>query len=182
MMSTGSDKPSDREVAIRNARLRLIQLEIESHRVKAELARLEASRQDEAADRLVQGMPTVDLDDSLPVSWKRVLPGSDIGLTDELLAWAGDVVTKNRATTESPALVAPSSPEQKNKPNQRAKTAAAQPQPAKQRTGSRKSVHQHRSKSGTSPRGAVPKHLPNSSEEPVGYQGCCVQHLHGCSA
>ena len=159
MMSTGSDKPSDREVAIRNARLRLIQLEIESHRVKAELARLEARRQDEAADRLVQGMPTVALDDSSPVSWKRVLPGSDIGFTDELLAWAGDVVTKTRATPPPPALVASPSPEQKNKPNQRTTTATAQAQRAKQRTGSRKSAQQHRSKSGTSPRGALPQTL-----------------------
>ena len=104
-MSTGSDKPSGREVAIRNARLRLIQLEIESHRVKAELARLEASRQDEAADRLVKGMPAVDVGDASPSSWKRVVPDSEFGLTDELLAWAGNVVVKKPMSTESPDLV-----------------------------------------------------------------------------
>jgi hypothetical protein len=168
-MSTGSDKSSDREVAIRNARLRLIQLEIESHRVKAELARLEATRQDEAADRLVQGMPAVDFGDSSPASWKRVVPDSDFGLTDELLAWAGNVVTKNRASTEAPALVPSSPPKQKDKPNQAATVGQEQPEPAKRRTGSRQSPHQRRPKPETNPQEARPKPLAKQERRTRGF-------------
>jgi hypothetical protein len=143
-MSTGSDKPSGREVAIRNARLRLIQLEIESHRVKAELARLEASRQDEAADRLVKGMPAVDVGDASPSSWKRVVPDSEFGLTDELLAWAGNVVVKKPMSTESPDLVPSESSKQKDKPHQVAPTRQKQLDRTQRRVGALESTGQQR--------------------------------------
>jgi hypothetical protein len=42
----------DRDEAIRRAKLRLTHLEIETHRIKADLARLEACQEDDKADRL----------------------------------------------------------------------------------------------------------------------------------
>jgi len=156
-MSTGSDKPSGREVAIRNARLRLIQLEIESHRVKAELARLEASRQDEAADRLVKGMPTVDFGDASPASWKRVVPDSDFGLTDELLAWAGNVVATKRMSAEVPALVPLAPSKQKDKPSPAAPTEQKQPDRAQRRAGAPEATRQRRPKPKSRLEGSRPK-------------------------
>jgi hypothetical protein len=51
-MSTGSPKLARREHAIEAARRRLRRLEIEAHRIKAELARLEADYEDDVADWL----------------------------------------------------------------------------------------------------------------------------------
>lgn len=73
-MTTGGDNTGTRNRAIHNARLRLIELEIESHRVKAELARLEAQREDAAADRLSRHLPAVKERGVSPASWKRVVP------------------------------------------------------------------------------------------------------------
>ena len=52
------DNSTSREAAIRNARSRLIRLQAASHRVRAELARLEAFRQDSTADDLLQSLPS----------------------------------------------------------------------------------------------------------------------------
>ena len=51
-MSIGSPKLARREQAIEAARRRLRRLEIETHRIKAELARLEADYEDDVADWL----------------------------------------------------------------------------------------------------------------------------------
>jgi hypothetical protein len=51
-MSSGSPKLARREQAIEATRRRLRRLEIETHRIKAELARLEAEYEDDVADRL----------------------------------------------------------------------------------------------------------------------------------
>ena len=51
-MSIGSPKFARREQAIEATRRRLRRLEIETHRIKAELARLEADYEDDVADRL----------------------------------------------------------------------------------------------------------------------------------
>ncbi|TWT36041.1 hypothetical protein KOR34_09400 [Posidoniimonas corsicana] len=49
-----ADSPPDRATLLRDARRRLAQLEIETHRLRAELARLEARGEDEAAARLTE--------------------------------------------------------------------------------------------------------------------------------
>jgi hypothetical protein len=51
-MSSGSPKLARRERAIEAAHRRLRRLEIEAHRIKAELARLEANYEDDVADWL----------------------------------------------------------------------------------------------------------------------------------
>jgi hypothetical protein len=53
-MSSGSPKLARREQAIEAARRRLRRLEIETHRIKAELARLEADYEDDVADWLTR--------------------------------------------------------------------------------------------------------------------------------
>jgi hypothetical protein len=53
-MSTGSPKLARRNEAIEAARRRLRRLEIETHRIKAELARLEAEYEDDVADRMTR--------------------------------------------------------------------------------------------------------------------------------
>jgi hypothetical protein len=64
-MSVGSPKLARREEAMKATRRRLRRLEIETHRIKAELARLEAEYEDDVADWLSRKLrrrvvPTVD--------------------------------------------------------------------------------------------------------------------------
>lgn len=59
-MTTDSSSTLRRERALKAARRRLRLLEIETHRIKAELARLEAEFEDDLADRL-SGKPLLDL-------------------------------------------------------------------------------------------------------------------------
>ncbi|MEX2168792.1 MAG: VWA domain-containing protein [Pirellulales bacterium] len=60
-VSSTSHALEERDEAIRQAKLRLTHLEIETHRIKADLARLEAWQEDDKADRLSDslGEPTV---------------------------------------------------------------------------------------------------------------------------
>jgi hypothetical protein len=53
-MSSEDDNPNDRDVLIRDAWRRLTRLEMEAHRIKAMLARMEAMDQDRAADALAR--------------------------------------------------------------------------------------------------------------------------------
>jgi hypothetical protein len=86
---------------MRNARLRLIELEIESHRVKAELARLEAVREDEVADRLSRLLPEVIETGISPASWKRLVPNATF---DEPVVERTGRPPAERATANEPAI------------------------------------------------------------------------------
>jgi hypothetical protein len=55
VMPIVSSSTKRREVAIQTARRRIQRLEIETHRIKADLARLEAANEDDIADELVHG-------------------------------------------------------------------------------------------------------------------------------
>lgn len=109
---------SGHETAIRNARLRLIELEIASHRVKAELARLEAVREDGIADQLQKQFPHIDSGPISPASWKRVVPE----------VYANQVYADELSTAEKAAEKIPSqkTPNQKT-PNQRAAEVEVSP-------------------------------------------------------
>ena len=75
-MSTGSPKLARREQAIEATRRRLRRLEIETHRIKAELARLEADYEDDVADWLSRKLrrrnasrrPAVRINPTMPPS------------------------------------------------------------------------------------------------------------------
>ncbi len=74
-MSTGSPKLARREQALEATRRRLRRLEIETHRIKADLARLEANYEDDFADWLsldLHGQSSVDA----PAILGIVAPGS----------------------------------------------------------------------------------------------------------
>ena len=53
-MSSEDDNPNDRDALIRDAWRRLTRLEMEAHRIRAMLARMEAMDQDRAADALAR--------------------------------------------------------------------------------------------------------------------------------
>jgi hypothetical protein len=88
-MSTDTQSDLRRERALRTARRRLRLLEIETHRIKAELARLEAEFEDDLADRLshrfrkhrpVDDRPTEDRteQDVAPLTAIASLPQADV--------------------------------------------------------------------------------------------------------
>ena len=68
-----SSRTQRRERALHNARQRLAHLEIEAHRIKAELARLESENEDEIADELTDGLRR-EHDDELGLAGPASVP------------------------------------------------------------------------------------------------------------
>jgi hypothetical protein len=137
-MSLGSSSPRRREEAIEAARRRLRRLEIETHRIKADLARLEAEVEDDIADRLSRrfrrrltraawepvaeknGEPAAANEDSkgpAVISFEPGAAGSDSGASTEHQHVADGasrrrkhVAAPNNVTTNGAATAAPEPP------------------------------------------------------------------------
>ncbi len=87
-MSIGSPKLARREQAIEAARRRIRRLEIETHRVKADLARLEADYEDDVADTLSRKLRRRDREDKADRQ-EGFDEADDLALSPTLIACGG---------------------------------------------------------------------------------------------
>jgi hypothetical protein len=115
-MSTGSPKLARREQAIEATRRRLRRLEIETHRIKAELARLEADYEDDVADWLSRKLRRRTTAPAMPGSIEPGSPATMVAAFDPAAAEpASDRVAvatngwpaKRRATKKANSADAP---------------------------------------------------------------------------
>jgi hypothetical protein len=129
-MSTDSSNTLRRERALRSARRRLRLLEIETHRIKAELARLEAEFEDELADRL-SGTSLIGRDerarDGTPAAHRRVdgpHERATVFAIDAPSAWAGP--PESASSFDAIDLLAGELPQGRPRPMRRRETIQPQ--------------------------------------------------------
>lgn len=132
-MPLGSPKPALREQAIEATRRRLRRLEIDVHRVKADLARLEAEYEDDVADRLTRKLrrrtsPAIDervdsLNDAASSS------AAETAISSAVLPFAPIVPKEQVPRRERIAVAGVSDPGYKVDPGD--KLVAGQPAPTK---------------------------------------------------